>query len=144
MELRSGKLVLIVGFVAAIAAILLAYVLISVLEDNDSGSRTVVTLMMLGFGGFAAYFLLHYYRYRILINDYEIIIQNEFGKHKTILQEDIVAVDYQRTFNMILIKTRWGQKFKISNIYLRMLELIPEEKFTERLIRTLTRGNSEL
>ena len=133
MELRSGKLVQLIGIIASLITTILIYVLSSVIESNDSGGQTAVVLMIIGFGATAAYLLLHYYRYRIRIDYDKMEITNEFGRKRTLDQDDIRSVDHQKLFNMIVINTRWGKKIKISTMYSRFLELIPEEKWSEKL-----------
>lgn len=124
---------MIIGMVAVVAVALLSNVLITVVDHNDGSGRTAVVLMILGFGLTAIYLLLHYYRYRIIIDHDQLVIHNELGRTKTIAQEDIRSVDHQKTFNMIVVYNRWGNKVRISPMYSRFLELIPEEKWTEKL-----------
>ncbi len=136
MDLRPGKLILFFGLFCFVISLLLIYVLFFVLEKYENGGLLSVLLMLIGFFSIGLYLTLHYYKYRIIIGDKSMIIKNEIGAKKEIYWNDIDKVDYNKTFNMIVI---WSKKKKkwISPIYGHFIGFITPEKYTEKLKRMI-------
>ncbi len=64
------------------------------------------------------------------------IIKNEIGIKKEIYWTDIDKVDYNKTFNMIVIWSKEKKKW-ISPIYGHFIGFITPEKYTEKLKRMI-------
>ena len=60
------------------------------------------------------------------------IISNEFGSKKEIYWNQIEKVNYNKTFNMIIIYANKKKKW-ISPIYSRIIDFIPSDKYSENL-----------
>ncbi|WP_396601633.1 hypothetical protein [Algibacter sp. R77976] len=136
MNLKPGKLILFFGLFCFAISLLLIYVLFFVLEEYENGGLLSVLLMLIGFFLIGLYLTLHYYKYRIIIGEKSMIIKNEIGAKKEIYWTDIDKVDYNKTFNMIVV---WSNKKKkwISPIYGHFIDFIAPEKYTEKLKRII-------
>lgn len=136
MDLKPGKLILFFGFICFAISLLLSYVLFFVLKEYENGGLLSVLLMLIGFLSIGLYLTLHYYKYRIIIGDKSMIIKNEIGAQKEIYWTEIDKVDYNKTFNMIVV---WSNKKKnwISPIYGHFIDFIEPEKYTEKLKRMI-------
>lgn len=60
------------------------------------------------------------------------IINNEFGSKKEIYWNQIEKVNYNKTFNMIIIYANKKKKW-ISPIYSHIIDFIPSDKYSENL-----------
>ncbi|MGH1387278.1 hypothetical protein [Kordia sp.] len=127
MHLKPGKFILFIGLFCFAISLVLLYVMFFVIKDNQYYGFLSVILMFLGFLGFAMYFLLHYFRYSIQINETFMVICTEFGKKKEVHLKDINHVYYHKRFNMIVI-VRNKKKIWISPIYGQFTDFIPAEK----------------
>ena len=116
MDLKPGKFILFFGLFCFTISLLLIYVLFFVLKEYENGGLLSVLLMFFGFFLIGLYLTLHYYKYRIIIGDKSMIIKNEIGTKKEIYWTDIDKVDYNKTFNMIVVLSNKKKKW-ISPIY---------------------------
>lgn len=132
MDLKPGKFILFFGLFCFAISLLLIYVLFFVLKEYENGGLLSVLLMFFGFFSIGLYLTLHYYRYRIIIGEKSMIIKNEIGKKKEIYWTDIDKVDYNKTFNMIVV-LRNKKKNWISPIYGHFIDFIDPEKYSEKL-----------
>ncbi|EDP70776.1 hypothetical protein FBALC1_08453 [Flavobacteriales bacterium ALC-1] len=132
MDLKPGKLILYFGLFCFAICLLLIYVLFFVLKEPENGGLLSILLMLIGFFSIGLYLTLHYYRYKIIIGDKSMTIKNEIGVKKEIYWTDIEKVDYNKTFNMIVV---WSNKKKkwISPIYGHFVDFIAPEKYTDNL-----------
>jgi len=132
MDLRPGKFILYFGIFCLTISFVLIYVMFFVLKEKENGGLLSVILMFIGFFSIGLYLTLHYYKYRIIINEKSMIINNEFGSKKEIYWNQIEKVNYNKTFNMIIIYVNKKKKW-ISPIYSHLIDFIPSDKYSESL-----------
>ena len=132
MDLKPGKLILYFGLFCFAISLLLIYVLFFVLKEYENGGLLSVLAMIIGFSSIGLYLTLHYFKYRIIIGDKSMTIKNEIGQIKEIYWIDIEKVDYNKTFNMIIVYSNQKKKW-ISPIYGHFIDFIEPEKHTEKL-----------
>ncbi|MCL8009370.1 hypothetical protein M8845_18240 [Gelidibacter japonicus] len=132
MDLKPGKLILFFGLFCFAISLVLVYVLFFVLEEYENGGLLSILLMLIGFFSIGLYLTLHYYKYRIIIGDKSMIIKNEIGTKKEIYWTDIDKVDYNKTFNMIVVLSN-KKKNWISPIYGQIVDFIDPKKYSENL-----------
>ncbi len=132
MDLRPGKFILFFGIFSLVISLVLIYVMFFVLKEKGNGELLSVILMFIGFFSIGLYLTLHYYKYRVIINDKSLIINNEFGSKKEIHWNQIQKVNYNKTFNMIIIYAD-KKKTWISPIYSNLIDFIPSDKYSENL-----------
>ncbi|WP_242203169.1 hypothetical protein [Aestuariivivens insulae] len=132
MDLKPGKLILYFGLFCFAISLILIYVLFFVLKEYENGGLLSVLAMFIGFSSIGFYLTLHYLKYRIVIGDKSMTIKNEIGQKKEIYWNDIEKVDYNKTFNMIVIRSNQKKKW-ISPIYGHFIDFIEPEKYTENL-----------
>jgi len=132
MDLRPGKFILFFGIFSLTISFVLIYVMFFVLKEKENGGLLSVILMFVGFFSIGLYLTLHYYKYRIIINDKSMIINNEFGSKKVIYWNQIQKLSYNETLKMFIIYAN-KKKTWISLIYSRIIDFIPPEKYSENL-----------
>jgi len=132
MDLKPGKFILFFGIFSLSISFVLIYVMIFVLKEKESGGLLSVILMFIGFFSIGLYLTLHYYKYRIIINEKSMIVKNEFGSKKEIYWNQIEKVNYNKTFNMIVIYAKNKKKW-ISPIYSHIIDFIPSDKYSKNL-----------
>ncbi|TBN06886.1 hypothetical protein EYD45_03110 [Hyunsoonleella flava] len=136
MDLKPGKLILYFGLFCFAISLLLIYVLFFVLKEYENGGLLSVLGMLIGFSLIGLYLTLHYFKYRIIIGDKSMTINNEIGQKEEIYWNDIEKVDYNKTFNIIVIWSNQKKKW-ISPIYGHFIDFIEPEKYTEKLKRII-------
>ena len=133
MEIRAGKFILFFGlFCIAVAIGILAIFLSVKKEDSDPSAIYGVLLLCSFFLGFAVYFLLHYYKHRIILSEKSMVIHNELGRLKEIFWDDIDQVTFHKGFKMFIISSRKGKTW-LSPVHFHFLNMIPEEKLSASL-----------
>jgi len=138
MEIRAGKFILFFGLFCVAIGIGILALFLSLKQDNSDPSVIYGVLLLCSFFlGLAVYFLLHYYKYRIILSEKSMVIQNELGRRKEVFWKDVDQVTYHKTFTMFIIISRKGKTW-ISPLYWHFLDLIPEEKFSASLKKYLS------
>jgi len=132
MELKPRKFILFFGLLCLATSLLLIYVLLFVLKEYKNGGLLSVVLMLIGFLSIGLYLILHYYKYKIIISDKSMTINNEIGTKKEIYWADIDKVGYNKFFN-ILVVFRNKKKIWISPIYAHFIDFITEDKYSDKL-----------
>ncbi|MFI1770213.1 hypothetical protein [Thalassobellus citreus] len=132
MDLKPGKLILFFGLLCFAISLLLIYVLFFVLKEYENDGLLSVLLMFIGFFSIGLYLTLHYYKYKIIIGDKSMIIKNEIGTKKEIYWTDIDKVDYNKSFNMIVVLSNKEKKW-ISPFYGHFIDFVDSEKYSENL-----------
>ena len=111
MDLKPGKFILFFGIFSLTISFVLIYVMFFVLKEKENGGLLSVILMFIGFFSIGLYLTLHYYKYRIIISEKSMIVKNEFGSKKEIYWNQIEKVNYNKTFNMIIIYAKKKKKW---------------------------------
>jgi len=132
MDLKPGKFILYFGIFSLSISLVLIYVMFFVLKEKGNGGLLSVILMFIGFFSIGLYLTLHYYKYRVIINDKSLTINNELGSKKEIYWNQIQKVNYNKTFNMIIIYAN-KKKTWVSPIYSHLIDFIPADKYSESL-----------
>lgn len=130
MDIKPAKFILFFGIFSLTISSVLIYVMLFVLKENEG--LLSVFLMFIGFFSCGLYLTLHYYKYRIIINEKSMIINNEFGSKKEIYWNEIQKVNYNKTFKMIIVY-KDKKKTWISPIYSHFIDFIPSDKYSENL-----------